>query len=352
MQALLPLVPLASPPPVTVVGTAQIELADALARYAAWPAPTTIVSDGAYGVAGFPGDPPTADGLPAWYRPHVEAWSRHALPETSLWFWGTEVGWATVHPLLVEHGWIYRTAHVWDKGIAHVAGNVNSKTIRKFPVVTELCVHYDRDVRLPTADGQRLPLRAWLRHEWFRTGLPLAKTNEACGVKNAATRKYFTHDHLWYFPPPEMIERLAAYADRHGRPTEWAYFSADGRTPLTAAEWARLRSKWRHTHGLTNVWAHPAIRGEERLKDPRRKILHANQKPLQLVERIIAATSDPGDVVWEPFGGLCTAAVAALRSRRRCFSAEIDPDFYRLAVARLCQEGRAPTPDGRGWECE
>jgi len=315
-----------------------IALADAATRYAWWPSPTVIVSDGAYGVGGFPGDPPTPAGLTAWYEPHVAAWTRFALPETTLWFWGTEVGWATVHPLLERHGWSYRTLHVWDKGVAHVAGNVNSKTIRGFPVVTEVCAQYVRDVRLLGADGERVPMRQWLRAEWVRSGLPLSKTNDACGVKNAATRKYFTQDHLWYFPPPEMMARLVDYANRHGKPTPRPYFSINGVTSVTAEEWSRLRAKWHHTHGITNVWTEPAVRGVERLKDTNAKCIHGNQKPLRLIERIICASSDPGDVVWEPFGGLCSVAIASLWSDRRCFSAEVSEEFYRTA-ARLEHEG-------------
>jgi hypothetical protein len=60
-------------------------------------------------------------------------WRRLAAAATTLWFWNTEVGWATVHPLLAEHGWEYVQAITWDKGIRHVAGNVNGQTIRKFP---------------------------------------------------------------------------------------------------------------------------------------------------------------------------------------------------------------------------
>ena len=40
-----------------------------------------------------------------WYRPHVETWSRAARPATTLWFWNTELGWATVHPLLRDVPW-------------------------------------------------------------------------------------------------------------------------------------------------------------------------------------------------------------------------------------------------------
>lgn len=319
------------------VDSVQIELADALTRYESWLSPTVIVSDGPYGLGLFPGDPPTPSGLGEWYAPHVAAWAQCSLPETTLWFWCNELGWAHVHPVLEQFGWRYRSFHVWDKGIAHIAGNVNSNTIRRFPVVTEACVQYVREVELPTGDGKKLPMQQWLRAEWQRSGLPFSETNIACGVKDAATRKYFTRDHLWYFPPPDMMERIAAYANKHGKPTEQPYFSIDGKAPVKAEQWTKMRAKWNYEHSVTNVWSEPAVRGTERLKNGEAKYAHANQKPLRLIERIILASSDPGDVVWEPFGGLCSAAIAARRTGRRCFSAEINREYYELAKARLKQ---------------
>lgn len=321
-----------------VVGGAIVEIADARDRYEYWDAPTAIVVDGPYGVSGFPGDPPTPDRLAEWYAPHAAMWAKYALPSTTLWFWGTELSWATVHPVLALNGWEYRTTHIWDKGVGHIAGNVNGNTIRRFPVVTEVCAQYTRRVELRTGDGELLPMKEWLRSEWLRSGLPLYKTNEACGVKNAATRKYFTQCHLWYFPPPEMMERVSFYANRHGRPTDHPYFSLDGTSYVSAERWAGMRAKWHHVHGITNVWAEPPVRGAERLRDAKAKIVHSNQKPLRLVDLSIRACTDPGDVVWEPFGGLCSAAVASLREDRRCFSAEIDSDIYAAAVDRLRQE--------------
>ena len=119
---------------------------DALDAYPGWPAPATIVSDGAYGVRGFHGDTVGADGLPDWYRPHIARWSAAAGPATTLWFWNTELGWASVHPVLAEFGWEYVQLIVWDKGLAHIAGNVNGRTIRQFPVVTEVCAFYQLTV--------------------------------------------------------------------------------------------------------------------------------------------------------------------------------------------------------------
>ncbi len=135
-----------------------------------------------------------------------------------------------------------------------------------------------------------------------------------------------------------MMEKLAIYANEFGKPTEIPYFSLDGRTPLTAEAWTKLRAKWNHQHGITNVWNEPPVRGKERFKTDNFKSAHANQKPLKLLSRIIEASSDVGDVVWEPFGGLCSAAIAALQTNRRCYSAEINEDYYSLAALRLREE--------------
>ena len=330
---------------------------DALDAYEGWPSPSTIVSDGAYGVGGFPGDPRTADGLAGWYEPHIESWAKHARAASTLWFWNTELGWATVHPVLVRHGWEYVQTIVWDKGIAHIAGNVNGDTIRQFPVVTEVCVFYRRRLEFPTPDGV-MPAKKWLRYEWQRAGLPLCAANKACGVANAATRKYLTQDWLWYFPPATMMQRLVSYANEHGRPDGTPYCSLNGESPVTAEEWAALRHSWSHSHGITNVWAAPPLNGNERYKGNRVRsaprvhrpgpnaAVHLNQKPLKFMRRIIAAATAPGDVVWEPFGGLCSAVVAAVELGRRGYAAESVEHFAELAVGRLRADASEPDAGG------
>lgn len=314
--------------------------------YDDWPAPDLIISDGAYGVGGFPGDPRTPDGLQDWYAEHVAAWSKRAHPATTLWFWNTEIGWATVHPLLMKHGWEYVQTITWDKGIGHIAGNVNGDTIRRLPTVTEVCVFYRRRLVFGKI---KTPMTAcqWLRSEWLRTGMPLNRANKACGVRNAATRKYLTQDWLWYFPPADMMERLVSYANIHGDPKGRPYFSTDGEQSVTATEWARLRHPWRHRHGITNVWSHPPLNGAERFRSNGRRTAprvhnpgknsaaHLNQKPLDFMRRIVNLASNEGDVIWEPFGGLCTASVAAVELGRNAFAAEPDSYFAELAEQRL-----------------
>ena len=326
---------------------------DVLDVYAEWPQPDCLMVDGPYGVGGFFGDPRTPESLADWYRPHVEAWSKSSKFSSTLWFWGTEIGWATVHPVLAEFGWEYVQAIHWDKGVGHVAGNVNSKTIRRFPIVNEIVVFYTRRLEFPTAEGV-VPARRWLLDEWIRSGLPRRKANDACGVKDAATRKYFDQGWLWYPPPAEPMQKLVTYANQYGDPAGRPYYSLDGVIPITGEEWASMRYRWNHAHGITNVWQHPALRNRERLKNrtgdrhaprvhkPTAGVAsaHLNQKPIEFMRRILHACTVEGDVVWEPFGGLCSASVAAIEMGRTPFAAEIDEHFAKLATERLSDTAR------------
>lgn len=308
---------------------------DVMDWYNKWPAPVIIISDGPYGLGSYPGDPPTPDNLAEWYAPQIARWSEKATPQTTLWFWNSELGWATVHPGLVAQGWKYRSCHVWDKGLEHVAGNANSRTLRKFPIVTEVCVQYVREPDFGT-NGHRMTMKDWLRSEWARTGLPFHLANTACQVKNAATRKYLTADHLWYYPPVDAFVKLADYANKHGDPAGAPYFSLDRKRPIPREEWSRMRAKFYCEVGINNVWHEPPVRNGERVKINGKNV-HLNQKPLRLLDIAIRASSDQGDVVWEPFGGLCSVAVAAHYLGRRCYSAEIVPTYYEIARHRLAK---------------
>lgn len=306
--------------------------ADSLSMYPIWETPTVIVSDGAYGILGFEGDTSDHLKIAEWYEPHVKAWSTFATPTTTLWFWNSEIGWAATHPVLEKYGWRYVNANIWNKGKAHVAGNVNTAKIRRFPVVSEMCVQYVFEARI-----NGLTLQQWLINEWKRTGLPVRHANSACGVKDAAGRKYLDKGHLWYFPPPEMFARLAAYANENGAKDGRPYFSENGIEVMSATRWEQMRSKFHCPHGYMNVWDRPPLKGSERVKVPNKetKAAHLNQKPLDLMRLIIEASSDSNDVVWEPFGGLFSACLAAKQLDRRAFGAELDADYFQVALERF-----------------
>lgn len=66
-----------------------------------------------------------------------------------------------------------------------------------------------------------------------------------------------------------------------------------------------------------------------------RSALNTVQKPEKLIERIVLASSCPGDVVFDPFSGTGTTAVVCHRLSRRFFGCEISEEMHSLASARV-----------------
>lgn len=73
---------------------------------------------------------------------------------------------------------------------------------------------------------------------------------------------------------------------------------------------------------------------------PREKIhgKHPTQKPLKLLERILLASTNEGDVVLDPFNGSGSTGVAALRLGRKYIGVEISQEYLDLTIRRLEDE--------------
>ena len=65
------------------------------------------------------------------------------------------------------------------------------------------------------------------------------------------------------------------------------------------------------------------------------KTPHPTQKPVQLIRRLILASSNEGDLVVDPFAGSGTTAVVAEGHGRRWVSCERETDYLALAAERL-----------------
>jgi DNA modification methylase len=62
--------------------------------------------------------------------------------------------------------------------------------------------------------------------------------------------------------------------------------------------------------------------------------LHPVMKPLAVMERAIANSSQPGDLVLDAFLGSGSTLIACERTARRCAGLELDPRYVDVAVAR------------------
>ncbi len=80
----------------------------------------------------------------------------------------------------------------------------------------------------------------------------------------------------------------------------------------------------------TNVWHIPRVGG-----NAKERLGHPTQKPEAIVERIIRASTHPGDLVVDPFAGTGTTPAVCAQLNRRCIAIECDPNYYQIAVSRL-----------------
>jgi DNA modification methylase len=66
-----------------------------------------------------------------------------------------------------------------------------------------------------------------------------------------------------------------------------------------------------------------------------RDLLNTIQKPEKLIERIVKASSNEGDIVLDPFMGVGTTAVVCKKLNRNFIGFELNPEFIQLANQRL-----------------
>ena len=102
---------------------------------------------------------------------------------------------------------------------------------------------------------------------------------------------------------------------------------------------------------LWDIWEAPAAGDEQVIwsiptPGPREKLhgRHPTQKPLALLERVLAASAAAGDLVLDPFSGSGTTGVAALRADCRFLGLERDAEYIELAARRLRAEAAPATP--------
>lgn len=85
---------------------------------------------------------------------------------------------------------------------------------------------------------------------------------------------------------------------------------------------------------MRSDWYLPIATGKERLKVNGRKA-HSTQKPEALLYRIILASSNPGDVILDPFFGSGTTGAVAKKLGRNWIGIERDRKYIKVAQKRI-----------------
>ena len=98
---------------------------------------------------------------------------------------------------------------------------------------------------------------------------------------------------------------------------EWIIFAHKGRR--------LLRGKRE-----VNIMEYPKINSS--------KLLHPTQKPVELLRLLIKKSTDEGEVILDPYGGVLSTAVAAIQERRSFIMIDIERSFLEKGIARIKAE--------------
>lgn len=156
----------------------------------------------------------------------------------------------------------------------------------------------------------------------------------ACGYALQKQGWHIINDIAWFKPngPPNLACRQ---------------FAASHETLL----WVKKNKKSKHTFNYTNLkystWEGDNFKKPDKQMrsvwsintSPKNEKIHGKhptQKPLALLERIVLASSNEGDLILDPFCGSATTGVAALQSKRRFIGIDLEVEYLdKLAIPRL-----------------
>lgn len=144
------------------------------------------------------------------------------------------------------------------------------------------------------------------------------------------------------------VQRLQAVYRKYSRESVYSYqthvkqakiLDKNGRLPATFMVVAP--GSW-----STEVWDDiNRMRTLNTTQSQRRQQLHVCPLQLDTVERLINRYSNPGDVVYDPFGGLMTVPYCAIKAGRFGVGCELNPDYFRDGVGYLeAEEAKRDAP--------
>ena len=127
-------------------------------------------------------------------------------------------------------------------------------------------------------------------------------------------------------PPPNLGRRCFTHS------TEtilWATKAPKGSKYRYTFNYAEMRAE-NGGKQMKTVWKFPPPGRDEKQHGK-----HPTQKPVALIDRCLRASTNPGDIVFDPFTGSGATGVAALKLGRRFRGAELTEEYAEMSRARL-----------------
>jgi DNA modification methylase len=209
---------------------------------------------------------------------------------------------ALLVPYFDELGLDLRQQILVDKGMRAVSGRATKK-YRLFPNTTE-------SILFITKDNKKF-VKPFLKERQQALGLKAKEINEGLGVKSNGGGMWsiYTGKNVCeQFPTKELWSKLEKFLE-------------------FKLPYESVAQTFNAQMGVTDIWRDIDFYKEKRV--------HSTQKPLKLIQRLILASSNEGDVVLDPFAGSGSTAIASLQLKRDFITIEADEDYYNEVLKRI-----------------
>ncbi|NBK24965.1 MAG: site-specific DNA-methyltransferase [Spirochaetia bacterium] len=149
--------------------------------------------------------------------------------------------------------------------------------------------------------------------------------NGVTGTSSVVSRHYFS-DSQWVFPTKELYEKMQTTGF-------WpiGYEELRKEYEELRKEYEELRRPFNPQYGVYEVIDIPIINNGE-------NTTHSTTKPVKLFETLIKASSNPGDIVFDPFLGSGTTLLASRRTGRVGIGCEKSEEYLPVIKKRIMEE--------------
>lgn len=226
-----------------------------------------------------------------------------------------------------ETALVFSQLIVWDKWYNEFRyGNdlqgafwkiVNNPGLRNYPQMAEYILFYtfQDETGLSQIYNDRdcfRGIKEYLRAERKKAGITYPEVNKLLGTAEGSGQPgHYFSDSQWCLPTAEMYAKLQT-------------------TGFFQRPYEDLRFTFK-PQKQTSIWHIPITNSVERCD-------HPTQKPVDLLANIILHSSNEGDLILDPFAGVGSAAIAAIKTNRHYLCVEKERKYCDIANGRIRQE--------------
>lgn len=229
-----------------------------------------------------------------------------------------------IYPKIKNKDLTFKNLIVWDK--INAAG-MNSSKMKSYAKASELCLFVEKGYEnfdlAEYFNEDNLKVLNYLRDEAKKAGLTSNLTREITGTQ--------MHTH-WFTKSEWTLMSEEHYLEFQN------YFKEEG---LFKADWKSLKEQvskkpkspfiFHNTFdNFNDIFHYFRIQGEAR----REYFNHPTVKPVEMIKRIVKASSNPNDIVVDLFSGSGSTLIACENTKRKAYVMELDPKWVERNIIR------------------